>query len=275
MSGKLKCESSYSLVRVCLSDTIASYANSKCECQCQFIHLQAGAFAIFPFLPKLHFQFPFHPFPSSFFPFLFLSLPLPLPSTFRLRFKISLFAFIPLFICLFGGGGGGGRCEHVHNAIVTRHIERSCCQCKAALNPTVYQCNAPASLPILYDCVRDSEWVHDPSRFREVSIHLCEKKVTLQCISHFFFFLQIAHQGHSSFLVRLSYQVRHAVSDVKAVPSTQVQLVITTTAILTAIFSKVALRNTWPAGSQWFARQVSWHVYAFSINSNPSLLLQP
>ena len=53
------------------------------------------AFAIFPFLPKLHFQFPFPPFPSSFFPFLFLSLPLPLPSTFRLRFKISVFAFIP------------------------------------------------------------------------------------------------------------------------------------------------------------------------------------
>ena len=48
------------------------------------------------FLPKLHFQFPFPLFLSSFFPFLFLSLPLPLPSTFRLRFKISLFAFIPL-----------------------------------------------------------------------------------------------------------------------------------------------------------------------------------
>ena len=51
------------------------------------VRFPAGAFAIFPFLPKLHFQFPFHPFPSSFFPFLFLSLPLPLPSTFRLRFK--------------------------------------------------------------------------------------------------------------------------------------------------------------------------------------------
>ena len=55
-----------------------------------------GRLRFFPFLPKLHFQFPFPPFPSSFFPFLFLSLPLPLPSTFRLRFKISLFAFIPL-----------------------------------------------------------------------------------------------------------------------------------------------------------------------------------
>ena len=53
-------------------------------------------FSVFPFLPKLHFQFPFTPFPSSFFPFLFLSLPLPLPSTFCLCFKISLFAFIPL-----------------------------------------------------------------------------------------------------------------------------------------------------------------------------------
>ena len=53
------------------------------------VRFPAGAFAIFfPFLPKLHFQFPFPPFPSSFFPFLFLSLPLPLPSTFRLRFKI-------------------------------------------------------------------------------------------------------------------------------------------------------------------------------------------
>ena len=36
-----------------------------------------GVCDFFPFLPKLHFQFPFHPFPSSFFPFLFLSLPLP------------------------------------------------------------------------------------------------------------------------------------------------------------------------------------------------------
>ena len=82
-------------------------------------------------------------------------------------------------------------CEHFHIAIVTRHIERSCCQCKAALDPTVYQCNAPASLPILCDCVRDSERVHDPSRFRKVSIHSCEKKVTLQLdvflISFFFF----------------------------------------------------------------------------------------
>ena len=49
----------------------------------------------FPFLPKLHFQFPFPPFLSSFFLFLFLSFPLPFPSTFRLRFKISFFALIP------------------------------------------------------------------------------------------------------------------------------------------------------------------------------------
>ena len=39
----------------------------------------------FPFLPKLHFQFPFPPFPSSFFLFLFLSFHLPLPSAFRLH----------------------------------------------------------------------------------------------------------------------------------------------------------------------------------------------
>ena len=44
------------------------------------VRFPAGAFAIFfPFLPKLHFQFPFPlslplSFPSSFFPFLFLSL---------------------------------------------------------------------------------------------------------------------------------------------------------------------------------------------------------
>ena len=61
-----------------------------------------GRLRFFPFLPKLHFQFPFPPFPSSFFPFLFLSLLLPLPSTFRLRFKISLFAFIPLITILSG-----------------------------------------------------------------------------------------------------------------------------------------------------------------------------
>ena len=54
------------------------------------VRFPAGVFAIFPFLPKLHFQFPF-PFllPSSSFPFLILSLPLPfpflLPSTFRVR----------------------------------------------------------------------------------------------------------------------------------------------------------------------------------------------
>ena len=38
------------------------------------VRFPAGAFAIFPFLPKLHFQSPFSLFPSSFFPFLFLSL---------------------------------------------------------------------------------------------------------------------------------------------------------------------------------------------------------
>ena len=41
------------------------------------VRFPAGTFAIFfPFLPKLHFQFPF-----------LLSLPFPLPSTFRLRLK--------------------------------------------------------------------------------------------------------------------------------------------------------------------------------------------
>ena len=71
-----------------------------------FVYFVCGGFRtkikFFPFLPKLHFQFPSPPFLSSFFPFLFLSLPLPLPSTFRLRFKISLFAFIPLITILSG-----------------------------------------------------------------------------------------------------------------------------------------------------------------------------
>ena len=56
-----------------------------------------GRLRFFPFLPKLHFQFPFPPFPSSFFPFLFLSLPLPLPLTFRLRLKnltLRIYPFI-------------------------------------------------------------------------------------------------------------------------------------------------------------------------------------
>ena len=38
--------------------------------------MQPGRLRFFPFLPKLHFQFPFSP-----FPFLFLSLPLPFPSS--------------------------------------------------------------------------------------------------------------------------------------------------------------------------------------------------
>ena len=58
---------------------------------CRYCHTsRLGRLRFFPFLPKLHFQFPFPPFPSSFFPFLFLSFPLPLPSTFRLRFKKKL-----------------------------------------------------------------------------------------------------------------------------------------------------------------------------------------
>ena len=61
-----------------------------------------GRLRFFPFLPKLHFQFPFPSFPSSFFLILFLSFPLPLPSTLRLRIKMSLFAFIPLITILSG-----------------------------------------------------------------------------------------------------------------------------------------------------------------------------
>ena len=49
------------------------------------VRFPAGAFAIFPFLPKLHFQFPF-PFLLS-FP---LPFPFPLPPTFRLRKKTHL-----------------------------------------------------------------------------------------------------------------------------------------------------------------------------------------
>ena len=48
------------------------------------VRFPAGAFAIFPFLPKLHFQFPF-PFLLSLSPFPPLPFPFLLPSTFRLR----------------------------------------------------------------------------------------------------------------------------------------------------------------------------------------------
>ena len=79
-----------------LAETEKKIANAPAGVVCDFSPSRLGRLPFFPFLPKLRFQFPSPPFPSSFFLFLFLSFPLPLPSTFRLRFKISLFAFIPL-----------------------------------------------------------------------------------------------------------------------------------------------------------------------------------